>query len=92
MPGFQTGGIVAGGVNPAHHDQVPAMLDPGELILNRAQQRNVAAQLNTPGGQAIVVNLNIGNNNFYGDDETFIDKIGNTIVDKVKQNLAINGF
>lgn len=42
---FQHGGIVPGGVNPASHDKVYAALDPGELILNRAQQSNIAAQL-----------------------------------------------
>jgi hypothetical protein len=42
---FQTGGIVPGGVNPANHDKVYTALDPGELILNRAQQSNIANQL-----------------------------------------------
>lgn len=92
VPGFQTGGIIPGGKNPAHHDQVPAMLDPGELILNRAQQKNLSLQMSQPGGQAIVINLTIWNNNFYGDDEGFIEKIWNTIVEKVNQNLAINAF
>lgn len=46
VPGnFQTGGIVSGGKNPADHDRVPAMLDPGELILNRSQQSNLADQI-----------------------------------------------
>lgn len=42
---FQTGGVVPGGKNPASHDKVMTALDPGELILNRAQQNNLAGQI-----------------------------------------------
>jgi hypothetical protein len=41
---------------------VPAMLTAGEVVLNAAQQRNLASQL---GGSAPVVNINISGNNFY---------------------------
>ena len=35
-------------------DQVPAMLDSGELVLNRAQQGNLLAQLNQSSGRTTV--------------------------------------
>lgn len=58
VPGFETGGIVAGSALTAHHDQIPAMLDPGELILNRAQQKNLATQMTSaPATSAPVVNI-----------------------------------
>ena len=46
--GFAEGGVVGeddGAVAPS--DTVPAMLTPGELILNAAQQRNLAGEINT---------------------------------------------
>ena len=58
VPWFQTGGIVPGGKNPANHDQIPAMLDPGELILNRSQQANLAKQLTSNGSSQNVIQLN----------------------------------
>ena len=75
VPGFQTGGIVAGGKLPANHDQIPAMLDPGELILNRAQQKNLAAQMTS--GQAVsapTINITFTGNSFMGESD-FIDKV-----------------
>ena len=48
---FHTGGVAraAGGLNvvPGNwgHDMVPALLQSGEVVLNRAQQGNLAAQL-----------------------------------------------
>ena len=50
---FASGGIVSG--NPSQGDVVPAMLTPGELILNQAQQDNLASGM---GG----VTINIGGN------------------------------
>lgn len=54
--GYASGGIVdgrgggtVGGSNPSG-DLVPARLNSGELILNRAQQGNLAAQLDGMGG------------------------------------------
>lgn len=93
VPGFQIGGIVPGWKTPANHDQVPAMLDPGELILNRSQQANLASQLTNSGSSGqTVIQLNISWNNFYGDDEGLVDKIGNTIVEKFLQHQAIESF
>ena len=60
---------------PADHDKIPAMLDPGELVLNRAQQANLAGQLIPSGGETRVFNINVGGNNFYGDDASFAEKI-----------------
>ena len=50
---FAGGGIVhaAGGTIAGHHfsgDNVPALVNSGELILNRAQQGNIASQLSNP--------------------------------------------
>ncbi|MCH5307631.1 MAG: hypothetical protein J1E37_06070 [Prevotella sp.] len=53
--GYSEGGVVkaAGGVfvpgNSMSGDMVPAMLNSGELVLNRAQQGNLAAQLDGSG-------------------------------------------
>jgi hypothetical protein len=58
--GYANGGIIkaAGGtIVPGNHmsgDMVPAMLNSGELVLNRAQQGNLASQLQGIGG-----NLNL---------------------------------
>ena len=41
--GYADGGIVKG--NRMSGDQVPAMLNSGELVLNKAQQGNLASQL-----------------------------------------------
>jgi hypothetical protein len=54
VPGAATGGLVTnsgiryfgtGGYVPRGTDTVPAMLTPGELILNAAQQRSLAGQI-----------------------------------------------
>lgn len=55
IPFFNTGGIAhaAGGLLAGHHfsgDNVPVMVNDGELILNRAQQGNLASQLESEGG------------------------------------------
>ena len=47
---FATGGIVQG--NSGQGDTVPAMLTPGELILNQAQQQNLAGNM-----QGITINF-----------------------------------
>ena len=51
VPAFAEGGIVPGSGN---QDSVPAMLTPGELILNQSQQENLA--------QGMGVTINIGGN------------------------------
>lgn len=55
--GKHNGGIVhaaTGAIVPGHHfsgDNVPALLDSGELVLNRAQQGNLASQLEGGGSE-----------------------------------------
>lgn len=80
-PTFATGGIVpqyfaSGGLSRGT-DTVPAMLTPGELILNKAQQKNLAGGM---GG----VTINLQGANFYGDDKSFAKKIGDEIANKLK--------
>lgn len=76
--GYATGGVVkwAGWL-----DQVPAMLTAWEVVLNAAQQRNVAAWL---WGGWPVINVTITWNEFFGSDDEFADKIGDTIMQKFK--------
>lgn len=72
------GGVVkaAGGYtvpgNNYSNDMVPALLNSGELVLNKAQQGNLASQLSTPqGGYAAQPYVNgemilLGTNNYLG--------------------------
>ena len=76
VPKFAEGGIVPGVGNS---DPVPAMLTPGELILNQAQQENVAQGLG--GGINIEINAPLV-------DETVIDTIIPAIQKAQKLNLA----
>ena len=46
--GFAEGGVVEG--NTYSGDQIPAMLNAGEVVLNRAQQGAIASQLSENGG------------------------------------------
>ncbi len=93
VPGhYQVWGIVPGGKSPANHDQIPAMLDPGELILNRAQQANLAGQLTGQNTKQTIVQLILSNNNFYWDDESFVEKIGNTLVEKFQTHYSLQAF
>lgn len=55
IPKFETGGIVGitGGIIPGASfsgDKILARVNSGELILNRAQQKNIASQLVAGGG------------------------------------------
>jgi hypothetical protein len=45
--GYATGGMVEG--NTYSGDQIPAMLNAGEVVLNKAQQGNLASQLQEGG-------------------------------------------
>lgn len=97
VPGhaFQSGGIISGGRNPANHDQVPAMLDPGELILNRSQQGNLAAQIQASdsrsGGSTPIV-ISVSGNSFFGSDSEFAEKVGDAIFSKFNTHTALPGF
>ena len=75
---FADGGIV-GGANPAQGDVIPALLTSGELILNKAQQDNVAQGM----GGNIPVNVSAPLV-----DETVIDTIIPAIQKVQQGNLA----
>jgi len=64
------------------------MLTAGEVVLNAAQQNNVARAIdggNQKGGFTIVLE----NNNFYGSDSEFAQKIGDTVIDIFKTHTAL---
>lgn len=89
---FETGGIVSGSKLPANHDQIPAMLDPGELILNRAQQKNLATQMTS--GQAVnapTINVNFSWNAFYGEDD-FIEKVWDKLIKTLQTHISFASF
>ena len=70
---FADGGIVQG--NPSTGDSVPAMLTPGEVILNASQQQGL---LNNMGGVTVNIQGNmIGNEEFVRD--TLIPEIDKTV-------------
>jgi len=72
LSGFADGGIVPGSGNT---DSVPAMLTPGEVILNAAQQDNLTSNM---GGVTLNIQGNvIGTEEFVRD--TLIPEINNTI-------------
>ena len=75
VPKFAQGGIVPGTGN---QDTVPAMLTPGELILNQAQQDNLAGGMNN-----ITINVTAPLV-----DETIIDTIIPAINNAVNNNTA----
>lgn len=54
---YHAGGGMVGmnGMRPLGTDVVPAMLTPGEIVLNRAQQSNIANQLQGVGRQMVMV-------------------------------------
>ena len=60
---FAQGGIVPG-VNSGAGDTVPAMLTPGEVILNQAQQENLVGGM---GGITINFNAPVTNEEFVKD-------------------------
>ena len=70
---FAGGGIVQG-INSGQGDSVPAMLTPGELVLNKAQQENLAGQ----GG--VTVNIQ---GDFLGSEEQ-ADKLADIIEDRAE--------
>lgn len=62
------------------------MLTAGELVLNSAQQQNLAGQLTSKQGISVILQ----GNNFYGDDPEMAQKIGDQIVDIIKTNYNFN--
>ena len=77
--GYAGGGLVyaSSGFNPQGSDTVPAMLTPGEMVLNQGQQTSLFNQLNGQGGKSKSQNITI---NFNGDirntDDKSLDEIG----------------
>jgi len=71
---FAGGGIVQG-IDTGQGDTVPTMLTPGELILNQAQQENLAS-----GMGSVVINIQ---GDFLGSAEQ-ADKIANVIEDRAR--------
>tara|TARA_Y100000592_G_scaffold29057_1_gene46322 strand:+ start:423 stop:2342 length:1920 start_codon:yes stop_codon:yes gene_type:complete len=76
IPQFANGGIVQG--DPSKGDSVPAMLTAGELILNQAQQDNLANQMGN-----VTVNISAPLV-----DETVVDSIIPAIEKAQRMNLA----
>lgn len=79
VQGYANGGVVyaAGGFfKPKGTDTVPAMLTPGEMVLNAGQQANLFNQLNTGKGRSVTINIT-GDNYFSNeaDEDRLIDKI-----------------
>jgi len=84
---FADGGAVRG---PAGIDNVPAMLTAGEVVLNSAQQSNLAGKLNGGGGTNIEITINAGN--VVGDLDEFADNIGEKIIKTFQQHTAFQSF
>jgi len=84
---FANGGVVTW---PNGIDAVPAMLTAWEVVLNAAQQRNLATQLSS--SKWSYVTIVIENNNFYGDDRDFAEKIGDTIMQNMKNHIYFQSF
>ena len=64
--GYATGGIVEG--NTYSGDQIPAMLNAGEVVLNAAQQNTLASQLQNNGSTVNVVGRVVGEDIFLSAD------------------------
>lgn len=83
---FASGGLVTW---PQWIDQVPALLTAGEIVLNAAQQRNVAANMWWKQTQ-FVVDLRWAN--FYWDEESFAQKIGDKIIKLFMSHQQFESF
>lgn len=88
---FSTGGIVRG---PYPGDTVPAMLSPGEVILNAAQQRNLvglmAALAASPGdaggGGTLIINVSLPNSVVA--DESSMNALAGRVADAITARLG----
>lgn len=83
---FAFGGEVTG---PLGLDNIMVKATAGEVILNAAQQNNVAAAIDSAprGGGVTVI---VSGNSFYGDDRQFSEKIGETIVKSLLPHLTFS--
>lgn len=84
---YATGWVVGGARGV---DNVPAMLSAGEVVLNAAQQRNVASKVGSGDGQQ--VNIYISGNEFFGSWAEFAEKIGDTIMTQMKTQLSFQSY
>ena len=66
LTGYATGGMVEG--NTYSGDQIPAMLNAGEVVLNRAQQSTLAQNLQNNGSTVNVVGRVVGEDIFLSAD------------------------
>lgn len=66
------------------------MLTAGEVVLNAAQQSNVATKLQ--GGGGVTYQITLSNNNFYGSAESFAADIGDSVLEIFKNHAAIQSF
>jgi hypothetical protein len=64
--GYATGGIVEG--NTYSGDQIPAMLNAGEVVLNASQQNTLAQNLQNNGSTVNVVGRVVGEDIFLSAD------------------------
>lgn len=71
-------------------DKVPAMLTAGEVVLNAAQQKNLASALSGPGGGTVT--LVVSGNNFYGSDPQFVQSIGEELMKMMKKHMQFESF
>lgn len=82
---FAEGGMVGGIASQSiGTDKIPAMLSAGEVVLNAAQQRNLAGALESDGGGR---NVTINIEQMIG-DEQYAEKLGDMIVKNLAYSTA----
>jgi tape measure domain-containing protein len=84
---FATGGIVKGSNGL---DNLTANVSAGELILNKAQQSNLASNMTQGGGNNVTINISAGN--VVGDLDEFADTLGDKILKTFQQHTAFQSF
>ena len=85
---FASGGIVAGDGAPITGDKVLIRTNPGEMVLNQAQQGNLFKMINSnqnSGSGGIVLNIQ---GNVIADDESQVNKLINKINDALQYRNA----
>ena len=84
---FQDGGIVRG---QGGIDNVPILATAGEIVLNAAQQQNLANNLEGRGN--VVINVNVSGNDFVAAGEDLARQVGDSIMAQFKQQFAFESF
>ncbi len=87
MQEFKDGGLVrgAGGI-----DNVPILASAGEIVLNAAQQQNVASGLQGNGGTTVIVN--VSGNEFVAAGVDLAEQVGDQIMDQFRQQFVFESF